>query len=94
MNLTTFTYNNNKTIRVITDSNGSPWFVLTDICAALELSNKDTTILKGYEKSVVSIKAFGVKHKITTINHPNDDSVVVFHCSITSNSGCLTFIHL
>lgn len=68
MNLTTFTYNN-QTIRVITDSNGSPWFVLPDICAALELRNKDTTILKGYEKSVVSIRAFGVKHKITIINN-------------------------
>ena len=68
MNLTTFTYSN-QTIRVITDSNGSPWFVLSDICAALELSNKDTTILEGFEKSVVSIRAFGVKHKIKVINN-------------------------
>lgn len=38
INITPFNFNSHE-LRVITDDNGDPWFVLSDVCKILDISN-------------------------------------------------------
>jgi prophage antirepressor-like protein len=38
INITPFNFNS-QSVRVITDDNGDPWFVLSDVCKILDISN-------------------------------------------------------
>ena len=52
-NIQPFTHDKFGTIRTVTDESGTIWFVATDICAALDLSNTTVTMrrLDADEKS-------------------------------------------
>ena len=50
-NLTIFTYENSN-VRVITDNQGEPWFVLKDVCDALDLGNNREVVRRLDEDDV------------------------------------------
>ena len=59
--------------------NQEPWFVATDVCKALELSNNRVAIerLDDDEKGVISTDTLGGKQNLTIINEPGLYSLVL-----------------
>ena len=76
MQIIPFNYES-KEVRVIQDDNGKPWWVASDVCEVLGLSNT-TEALKGLdedEKSTLRISEGGPEHNI--INEPGLYSLII-----------------
>ena len=66
-------------VRVVTDEQGSPWFVAADVCAALGLpdTHKAVCRLDDDEKGVASIHTPGGVQSMTTVNEPGLYSLIL-----------------
>nr|DAG28406.1 MAG TPA: hypothetical protein [Caudoviricetes sp.] len=66
-----FTYQQKLNVRTVM-KDGEPWFVATDVCRALEISNTAMALsrLDDDEKGVSLIDTLGGKQDLTTINEP------------------------
>ena len=77
--LKVFEYENDRPFR-ITDINGEPWFVLSDVCRELQIANVGdaATRLDDDEKDSIGITdAIGRKRKTIIINEPGLYSVIL-----------------
>lgn len=65
-------------IRTLT-IDGEPWFVVADVCKALELGNPSMTVerLDADEKGISSIDTLGGKQRMAIINEPGLYSVIL-----------------
>ena len=59
-----------RPIRVVTDSQGEPWFVAADVLATIGLDRKALERLDEDEKGVSSIHTPGGGQEMTTVNEP------------------------
>lgn len=59
-----------RPVRVVTDSQGEPWFVAADILATIGLDRKALERLDEDEKGVSSIHTPGGGQEMTTVNEP------------------------
>ncbi len=59
-----------RPVRVVTDSQGEPWFVAADILATIGLDRKALERLDDDEKGVSSIHTPGGGQEMTTVNEP------------------------
>ena len=69
-NITIFNHLGND-IRVMTDNQGEPWFVLKDICDALEIGNPSDVVRRLDEDGVDSIEVLdnrGVHQKTNVVS--------------------------
>ena len=75
-NIIPFEYESSE-IRVVKDSGGDPWWVASDVCAVLELSNPTEAIrnLDDDEKSTLRISEGGPERNI--INEPGLYSLII-----------------
>lgn len=59
-----------RPVRVVTDSQGEPWFVAADVLATIGLDRKALERLDEDEKGVSSIHTPGGAQEMTTVNEP------------------------
>lgn len=59
-----------RPVRVVTDSQGEPWFVAADVLATIGLDRKALERLDDDEKGVSSIHTPGGGQEMTTVNEP------------------------
>jgi prophage antirepressor-like protein len=59
-----------RSVRVVTDSQGEPWFVAADVLATIGLDRKALERLDDDEKGVSSIHTPGGGQEMTTVNEP------------------------
>ena len=59
-----------RPVRVVTDSQGEPWFVAADVLATIGLGRKALERLDDDEKGVSSIHTPGGGQEMTTVNEP------------------------
>jgi prophage antirepressor-like protein len=59
-----------RPVRVVTDSQGEPWFVAADVLATIALDRKALERLDEDEKGVSSIHTPGGGQEMTTVNEP------------------------
>lgn len=59
-----------RPVRVVTDSQGDPWFVAADVLATIGLDRKALERLDDDEKGVSSIHTPGGGQEMTTVNEP------------------------
>ena len=64
-------------IRVLTDSQGDPWFIAADLLAALALDRKALERLDNDEKGVISTDTPGGVQSVATVNEPGLYSLVL-----------------
>ena len=66
-------------VRVVTDEQGSPWFVAADVCAVLDLGNSRQAIarLDDDEKGVSLIRTISGDQSMTTVNEPGLYSLIL-----------------
>lgn len=71
----TFTSDEFGTIRTTADENGEPWFVASDVCASLDLTNVTNAVkrLDKDELTLISIKG----HNVNAVNEPGLYSLVL-----------------
>lgn len=75
-NIIPFEYES-KSVRVVTDNDGAPWWIASDVCAVLDLSNPTEAIrgLDDDEKSTLRISEGGPERNI--INEPGLYSLII-----------------
>jgi anti-repressor protein len=68
-----------KSVRVAVDENGSPWWVLADVCEVLEISNPRNVAarLEDDEKGVRLMDTLGGKQELTLVNEAGLYSVIL-----------------
>ncbi len=68
-----------KSVRVAVDENGSPWWVLADVCEVLEISNARNVAarLEDDEKGVRLMDTLGGKQELTLVNEAGLYSVIL-----------------
>lgn len=78
MNLTTFNFNN-MAVRAITDDQGNPWFVASDVCKVLEIGNvsQAMTRLDDDEKDITTTDTRGGKQDMTIVNESGLYSLIM-----------------
>jgi prophage antirepressor-like protein len=66
-------------VRVVTDEQGSPWFVAADVCTVLAVGNSRDALtrLDDDEKGVASIHTPGGIQSMTTVNEPGLYSLIL-----------------
>jgi len=59
-------------VRVVTDANGEPWFVATDICRVLELAKVESAlrVLDDDEKGAHTVSTLGGAQELSTVAEP------------------------
>jgi prophage antirepressor-like protein len=75
-NIIPFNYESHS-VRIVTDNDGEPWWIASDVCAVLELSNPTEAIrgLDDDEKSTLRISEGGPERNI--INEPGLYSLII-----------------
>ena len=77
-NVIPFTYNS-KTIRIVTDDTGNPWWVAKDVCTVLGIVNsrQAAETLDDDEKGVCKIDTLGGNQDMVTINEPGLYTLII-----------------
>jgi prophage antirepressor-like protein len=67
------------TVRVVTGTNGEPWFVAADVCAVLDIGNNRQAVapLDDDEKGVTTVDTLGGAQQMTIINESGLYSLVL-----------------
>lgn len=63
-------------VRVV-ERDGEPWFVVADVCKALEIDKSQTRRLDEDEKGMYSTQTLGGKQEVTIVNEPGLYSLVL-----------------
>ena len=79
MDLQTFVFNRNRTVRTIEEANGELWFVAADVCDALAIAQPASSLrrLDADERGVHTVHTPGGSQEMTTINEAGLYSLIL-----------------